>query len=65
MTGRQHNQLWLNDSNSPSPDISAGFGRGERSNLILDSLPYRLDAPIGDLVGNLRKRVLREPTLLD
>ncbi len=58
-------QLRLNDSDSASTDVPPSFGRGERSNVVLDSLPYRFDAPIGDLVSDLWQSAFRRPTLLD
>jgi len=50
---RYQSQLRLHHSDSTSADVPSSFGRGESSDMVLNSLPNRFDASIRDLVGDL------------
>jgi hypothetical protein len=65
VSSRRRNQFWLDYGNSASADIAASFGGRKRSDLVLYTLPYRVDASISDLVGDLRQAGVRTPSLPD
>lgn len=58
-------QLRLDDRNSAGANVPTSFGRGECDDLVPHTPPDSFDAPISNLVGDLRQARSRTPSLLN